>query len=73
MNRGITLAGYVVLVGALVLRQLSAWRASRRHQVGRPLSFGELVVVVRRSQFRWPLLGGWLWLGWHLFARVDWR
>jgi hypothetical protein len=74
MNRGITLAGYVVLAAALVLRELSAWRARRQHRVRRPLTFGELVVaVVRPSQLRWPLLVGWLWLGWHLFARVDWR
>ena len=74
MNRGITLAGYVVLAAALVLRELLAWRARRLHRVRRPLTFGELVVaVVRRSEIRWPLLVGWLWLGWHLFSRVHWR
>ena len=74
MSRSITLAGYVVLAAALVLRQLTAWRARRQHRVRRSLTLGELVVnVVQRSQIRWPLLVGWLWLGWHLFARVDWR
>jgi Family of unknown function (DUF6186) len=74
MNRTITLAGYVVLAAALVLLQLSALRARRQHRVRRPLTFGELIVaVVQRSQIRLPLLVAWLWLGWHLFARVEWR
>jgi Family of unknown function (DUF6186) len=74
MNRGITLAGFVVLAAALILREFSALRARRKHRVRRPLTFGELVAAgVRLSQIRWPLLVGWLWLGWHLFARVDWR
>jgi hypothetical protein len=74
MNRGSTLAGFVILAAALVLRELSAQRARSQHRVPRPLTFGELVVgVARLSHVRWPLLVGWLWLGWHLFARVDWR
>lgn len=74
MSRGSTLAGYVLVAAAMVLRQLWACRLRRRHRVRRPLTFGELVVAaVRRSKIRWPLLVGWLWLGWHLFARVDWR
>jgi hypothetical protein len=75
MNRGITLAGYVVLAAALVLREFLAWRARRQHRARRPLTFGELLVVAvgRRSEIRWLLLVGWLWLGWHLFSRVDWR
>lgn len=73
MSRGITLAGYVALVAALALQEVSARRATRKHQVGRQLTFAEIVAVVRRSRLRWPLLAGWLWLGWHLFARVSWR
>ena len=74
MNRGITLAGFVVLAAAVVLRELSARRAKRQHRLRRPLTFGELVVAVAQpSRVRWPLLVGWLWLGWHLFARVHWR
>jgi Family of unknown function (DUF6186) len=73
MNRTVTLAGYGVLAAAVVLLQLAAWRARRQHRVRRPLTFGELIVaVVQRSQIRWMLLVAWLWLGWHLFARVDW-
>lgn len=74
MNRGVTLAGYGVLAVALVLWQLVALRARSHQRVPRPLTFGELVVAtVARNALRLPLLIGWLWLGWHLFARVDWR
>ena len=74
MNRGITLAGFVVLAAALVALELAARQARKKHRVRRPLTFSEFVVaVVRLSVLRWPLLVGWLWLGWHLFARVDWR
>lgn len=73
MNRGITLAGYVALAAALALQEVSARRARRQHRVRRPLTFAELVSVVRLSHLRWPLLAGWLWMGWHLFARVNWR
>ena len=74
MNRGITLAGFVVLAAALVALELAARRARRKHRVRRTLTFGEFVVaVVRLSHVRWPVLVAWLWLGWHLFARVDWR
>ena len=74
MNRAITLAGYGVLAATLVVLQLSALRARRQHLLRRPLTLGELMVaVVQRSHLRWPLLAAWLWLGWRLFARVDWR
>ena len=74
MSRAATLAGYLVLAAAMALLQLAAWRARRQHRPGRSLTFGELIAaLVQRSQVRWPLLVAWLWLGWHLFARVDWR
>ena len=74
MNRDITLAGYLVLASALILRQVSALRARRQCRAGRPLTFGEFVGAgVGLTPVRWLLLIGWLWLGWHLFARVDWR
>jgi hypothetical protein len=74
MNRTTTLAGYVLIAVALVLLQCSAVRARRRGRLPRPLTLGELIVaLVQWSQVRWPLLVVWLWLGWHLFARVDWR
>jgi hypothetical protein len=74
MSRTVTLAGYAVLACTLGLHQLAASRARRAGLQRRPLTFGELLVAItRRPITRWPLLAGWLWLGWHLFARVDWR
>ena len=73
MNRGITVAGYVALAALLILQELSARRARRKHRARRPLTFAELVAVVRLGHLRWPMLAGWLWLGWHLFSRVHWR
>ena len=73
MTRGTTLAGYVAFAAALVLQEVSARRARRKQRVRRPLTFAELVAVVRLSHLRWLLLAGWLWMGWHLFARVRWR
>lgn len=73
MNREITLAGYIVLAAVLVLQEVSARRARREHRARGPVTFAEFVALVRLSQLRWPLLAGWLWLGWHLFARVHWR
>lgn len=72
MNRGITLAGYVSLAAVVVLQEVSARRARRKQRVRRPLTFAELVAVVRLSHLRSLLLVGWLWMGWHLFARVHW-
>lgn len=64
MSRAVTLTGYVVLAAALGLRQIVALRSRRRRRHARLLTFGELLLVaVRRSGIRWPLLAGWLWLG----------
>ena len=73
MTRAVTVWGYVLLGAALGLRQLSACRARSEHRVRRPATLGELrAALVRRSSVRWLVSVGWLWLGWHLFARVDW-
>lgn len=73
MSRWSTLAGYVALAAALVLQEVSARRARRKQRVRRPLTLAEFVAVVRLSRVQWLLLTGWLWIGWHLFARVHWR
>ena len=74
MTRAITLAGYVVLAAALTVRQLSACRAQRRHREPHPVTFGEFLALARRwSHIRLLILLGWLWLGWHVFARADWQ
>ena len=68
MTRLVTLVGYgVIAVCALGLEVVA--RGS-----GRIATFGQLLDVMLR---RWPvralLLAAWLWLGWHVFVRVDWR
>ncbi|HWC12123.1 MAG TPA: DUF6186 family protein [Acidimicrobiales bacterium] len=68
MTRLVTLLGYAVIAVAALALEAAARRS------GRLATFGEALSIVRRS---WPLrlvlLAGWLWLGWHLFVRVDWR
>ncbi|MGH2395065.1 MAG: DUF6186 family protein [Candidatus Limnocylindria bacterium] len=29
--------------------------------------------MLRHRPARILMLAGWLWLGWHIFVRVDWR
>jgi hypothetical protein len=67
MSRTVTLAGFAVL--ALVAVGLEV--AARR---GRGATFAAAVGrLVRRRPVRLLVLAGWLWLGWHLFVRVDWH
>lgn len=67
MTRGATLAGYAVILLALAIQELLA----RRHGGA---TLGRVVASLKaRPPARWLLLAAWLWLGWHLFARVDWR
>ena len=64
MSRTITLGGYLVLAAALVALQ---WAP-------RTPTFGELLTaLLQRPVTRWLLLAGWLWIGWHVFVRVDWH
>jgi hypothetical protein len=63
MSRELTLAGYAVIAAALVAYALR----------GRTKPRQLLAWLTARPATRWPLLAAWLWLGWHLFARVDWR
>ena len=67
MTRGATLAGYAVILLGLAVQELLA----RRHGGA---SLGLLVASLKaRPPVRWLLLAAWLWLGWHLFARAEWR
>jgi len=68
MTRELILAGYVAVVAAVV-----ALEATARHR-GTTATFGAtLSAVLRRRPARLLLLAGWLWLGWHVFVRVNWR
>jgi hypothetical protein len=67
MSRSVTLLGYAVLLlsaGGLEV-------AARRR--GSATFSDALAVVLRSRAARVALLAAWLWLGWHLFVRVDWQ
>lgn len=68
MTRLVTLLGYAIVAAcALGLEGAARWS-------GRFATFGNaLSVALRRWPFRVVLLASWLWLGWHLFVRVDLR
>lgn len=65
MTRAVTLAGYAVLLAAVVVLEL---RARRRGGT----TFARAVAILLRSPLtRLALQAAWLWLGWHLFVRVG--
>lgn len=66
MTRTVTLAGYAVVLAGLVAMQTVAVRTRRV-----PTLVEALRVWTRRAPGRVIVIAGWLWLGWHLFARVD--
>jgi hypothetical protein len=68
MTPTITIAGYCLIGTAVAVYEVAsrAWR--------RTPTLAEAVGLATRSRVgRWVVLGGWLWLGWHLFARGDWH
>ncbi len=68
MTRVVTLVGYAVLALWAVGLELGARRS------GRVATFAQaLDAALRRRPVQAALLAGWLWLGWHLFVRVEWR
>lgn len=68
MSRSLTQAGYVVLLGAMVIYQL----LSVIHR--RSATLGQTFRKLKRSAAgRLVLAAGWLWMGWHLFVRASWR
>lgn len=71
MTRTITLVGYAVLVAAaLGLELLARTRGAGRGRA----TFGDVVALaLRRRPVRLAVMAAWLWLGWHLFVRVDWQ
>ncbi len=68
MSRLVTLLGYAVIAAAAVLLQVVARRSKQVATFGETLS-----IVLRHPPVRLAVVVGWLWLGWHLFVRVDWR
>ena len=68
MTRLVTVLGYVMLVLLSVGLELEARRSQRFATFSHVLS-----LALRRWPVRLLLQAGWLWVGWHLFVRVDWR
>ncbi|HET6832628.1 MAG TPA: DUF6186 family protein [Acidimicrobiales bacterium] len=67
MTRAVTLLGYALLVVAAVGVEVAA----RRRGSG---TLGDaLTLTLRWRPARFVLLAAWIWLGWHLFVRVDWQ
>lgn len=66
MTRLVTLAGYAVIAATAIGVEIVARRRGR-------VTFGDALALFLRP---WParviVVAAWLWLGWHLFARVDW-
>jgi Family of unknown function (DUF6186) len=64
-SRAITVIGFAVVIASLVtLELLARRRASTIPKLGEWLGF-----VMRPKAGRAFILLGWLWLGWHYFAR----
>jgi hypothetical protein len=67
VSRSVTLLGYALLV----VPALGLEVAARRR--GSATFVDALPIVLRSRAARFALLAAWLWLGWHLFVRVDWH
>ena len=66
MTRAVTLAGYAVIVAAAIALELTS-----RRRASLP-TFGVVVTALTANRtVRLLLTVAWLWLGWHLFVRVD--
>jgi hypothetical protein len=64
-TRGMTIIGFVAAIAALVTLEILG-----RRRIGRIPTLGEwLGFVMRPRAGRVLILAGWLWLGWHFFAR----
>ena len=65
MSRVVLRAGFVALLGAMVVLEVLA-----RQGDGRRATLGDLAdAAVRHPAGRAVALLSWLWLGWHLFVR----
>ena len=63
--RAITISGFAVIIAAMVILEILGRRPSSRiPALGEWLGF-----VMRPRAGRALILLGWLWLGWHYFAR----
>jgi hypothetical protein len=68
MTRFVTMLGYALLLASGIGLELVARRSRRLPTFGQALG-----LALRRWPLRLLLQAGWLWVGWHVFVRVDWR
>ena len=68
MSRGVTLLGYLAIALCGVALEMVARRWGRTATLGQALT-----AALARRPFRVVLVAGWLWVGWHVFVRVEWR
>lgn len=64
-TRAITIVGFVLVIAALVTLEI----LGRRKKANIPTVSEWLGYVMRPKTGRALILLGWLWLGWHYFAR----
>ena len=64
-TRAITIVGFVLVIAALVTLEI----LGRRKKANIPTVREWLGYVMRPKTGRALILLGWLWLGWHYFAR----
>ena len=68
MSRTVILVGYAVIAACALAVEVAAHRGRGGARLSHVLS-----TALARRPVRLALLAAWLWLGWHLFVRVDWR
>jgi hypothetical protein len=66
MSRAITLAGYVLILVTALALEAGARRSPRLAPIG-----AVVTALTANRVVRVVLVTAWLWLGWHLFVRVD--
>jgi hypothetical protein len=64
VSRTATLLGYCLLAAAFAGCQVAGLLSGRIPTIGQTVAR-----ITAGRAGRWLLLAGWLWLGWHLFAR----
>jgi len=68
VNHAVTVAGYAMIAAGIAGSEIVA---RTRNRV--PTFSDALALVTRWPPARWLLTAGWLWLGWHVFVRGNWR
>lgn len=66
MTRTVTIAGYVVLAAMMIACEAVARRKGRIATLERAVT-----ALAGWRPARFLLLAGWLWVGWHVFARAH--